>query len=100
MSLETLTQFERSENYVPKCGESSPKDADELRYIDAVRAKRELGSDQKALFVNFSDEKIYKKCSGLGENPRPFSMKRNYKQSRTNSANYANDCLEVPIRFC
>ena len=45
MSLETLTQFERSENYVPKCGESSPKDADELRYIDAVRAKRELRSE-------------------------------------------------------
>ena len=25
--------------------ESSPKDADELRYIDAVRAKRELRSE-------------------------------------------------------
>ena len=36
MSLETLTQFEPSENYVPKCSEPSPKDADELRYIDAV----------------------------------------------------------------
>ena len=100
MSLEALTQFEQRENYVPKCSESSLQGADELRYIDAVRAKRELGSDQKALFVNFSDEKIYKKCSGLGQNPRPFSMKKNYKQSRTNSVNYANDGLEVPIRFC
>ncbi|KJQ66037.1 hypothetical protein D8811_03380 [Streptococcus gordonii] len=47
MSLETLMQFEPSENYVPKCGESSPKDADELRYIDAVRAKRELRSEMQ-----------------------------------------------------
>ena len=45
MNLGTLMQFELSENYVPKCSESSPKDVDELRYIDAVRAKRELGSD-------------------------------------------------------
>ena len=47
MSLETLMQFEPSENYVPKCCESSPKDADELRYIDAVRAKRELRSEMQ-----------------------------------------------------
>ena len=53
MSLETLMQFEPSENYVPKCGESSPKDADELRYIGAVRAKRGLRSDLKTSFVNF-----------------------------------------------
>ena len=53
MNLGTLMQFKRSENYVPKCSESSPKDADELRYIDAVRAKRELRSDLKASFVNF-----------------------------------------------
>ena len=53
MSLGTLMQFEPSENYVPKCGESSPKDADELRYIGAVRAKRGLRSDLKASFVNF-----------------------------------------------
>lgn len=45
MSLEALTQFEQRENYVPKCSESSLQGADELRYIDAVRAKRELGSD-------------------------------------------------------
>ncbi len=45
MNLGTLMQFEQRENYVPKCSESSPKDADELRYIDAVRAKRELCSD-------------------------------------------------------
>ncbi len=29
MSLETLTQFERSENYVPKLNESSLKGTDE-----------------------------------------------------------------------
>ena len=36
MNLGTLMQFELSENYVPKLNESSPKDAEELRYIDAV----------------------------------------------------------------
>ncbi|RSJ58544.1 hypothetical protein D8811_03375 [Streptococcus gordonii] len=47
MNLGTLMQFERSENYVPKCSESSSKNADELRYIDAVRAKRELRSEMQ-----------------------------------------------------
>ena len=45
MNLGTLTQFERSENYVPILNESSLKGADELGYIDAVLAKRELRSD-------------------------------------------------------
>ena len=36
MNLGRLMQFELSENYVPMLNESSPKDTDELRYIDAV----------------------------------------------------------------
>ena len=36
---------EKSVNRIKILNESSPKDAEELRYIDAVRAKRELGSE-------------------------------------------------------
>ena len=36
---------EKSVNLIEYFNESSPKDADELRYIDAVRATRELCSD-------------------------------------------------------
>ena len=36
---------EKSVNRIKILNESTPKDADELRYIDAVRAKRELRSE-------------------------------------------------------
>ena len=36
---------EKSVNHIKILSESSPKDADELRYIDAVWAKRELRSE-------------------------------------------------------
>ena len=38
---------EKSVNLIESLSESSPKDADELRYIDAVRAKRELRSEMQ-----------------------------------------------------
>ncbi|EGP67430.1 hypothetical protein HMPREF9182_1491 [Streptococcus sp. oral taxon 056 str. F0418] len=36
---------EKSVNWIESFSESSPEDADELRYIDAVRATRELRSN-------------------------------------------------------
>ena len=44
MSLETLTQFERSENYVPKLNESSLKGADEYWSSESSSNGSEINS--------------------------------------------------------
>ena len=44
MSLETLTQFERSENYVPMLNESSLKGADEYWSSESSSNESEMNS--------------------------------------------------------
>ena len=96
---------EKSVNRINSLNESTPKEEDEFRGIDAVRAKRELGSDvDKSSLQGQMNLRAIDTVFLMGQNLRistyPSIHEIGDRDFLVKIADCANDCVSFWSRIC